>query len=251
MSVAELEPAVHAVTFDLWATLFEGPEAGGAARHRVRATALSTALADHGRAVSRERLDGLMRGDQARFDRIWRDEHRTQTNAERIRLMMEALGAHNIGEAARSTVERAFAESIWAGPPALAAGAVETLQVLQDAGVRLGVVSDTSFTNGALMRQLMARAGVLDFFEVLVFSDEAGVSKPSSVLFEQALVALETDAAHAAHIGDNPYTDILGARGAGMKAVLYRPSSPRDAPTEHQPDAVIQHLDELQAWARL
>ena len=45
-------------------------------------------------------------------------------------------------------------------------------------------------------------------------------------------------------VGDNPYTDILGAHGVGMKTAWVRMDRkyPADAPA---PDYVIDHVEEL------
>jgi len=45
-------------------------------------------------------------------------------------------------------------------------------------------------------------------------------------------------------VGDNPYTDIIGAHGVGMKTAWIRMGrdSPGDAP---HPDFIVDHVEEL------
>jgi ribonucleotide monophosphatase NagD (HAD superfamily) len=50
------------------------------------------------------------------------------------------------------------------------------------------------------------------------------IGKPQSELFRDGLALLECDAGNAIMIGDNPETDGAGARAAGIKFFLIRPS---------------------------
>jgi len=52
------------------------------------------------------------------------------------------------------------------------------------------------------------------------------VGKPSPHLFRRACAALGVEPTQAVMIGDNPATDVLGARRLGMSAVLVQPGSP-------------------------
>jgi putative hydrolase of the HAD superfamily len=53
-----------------------------------------------------------------------------------------------------------------------------------------------------------------------VTSSEARAEKPSRRIFDEALRRARVDAAEAVHVGDQPTTDIDGALGAGLAAVL-------------------------------
>jgi putative hydrolase of the HAD superfamily len=96
------------------------------------------------------------------------------------------------------------------------------LSQLAEAGVRLGVICDIGLTPSTVVRELLAREGVLDFFDSLQFSDEIGVYKPDPGIFRASLRELQAKAAAAAHIGDRRRTDVAGARGLGMTALRYR-----------------------------
>jgi putative hydrolase of the HAD superfamily len=50
----------------------------------------------------------------------------------------------------------------------------------------LGVISDTGITPGRVLRQILERNGLMDFFSVTVFSDETGVAKPQALMFQEA-----------------------------------------------------------------
>ena len=96
-------------------------------------------------------------------------------------------------------------------------GLLEALDRAAEAGVRMGVVSNSE---GQLER-LFARVGLQGRFEVIVDSAIVGISKPDPRIFEIALEAMGvSDPAEATYVGDIPSVDIDGARAAGLSAVL-------------------------------
>ena len=60
--------------------------------------------------------------------------------------------------------------------------------------------------------------------DVLVVSEEAGVSKPDPAIFRIALDALHVGADEAVMVGDSWAADILGAQAAGIRAVWFNPA---------------------------
>ena len=232
-----------AVTFDLWATLLTSPAEGSEARHQQRVEALGSALSARGDEVAAEAISQMMRDEWARYNRVWREEARTMRNAERLEGMLEALGLAPLSLAASRQVCQAFDDSLWAGPPSLVEGGREVLEGLSRGGVRLGVISDTSFSTGRTLRALLEREGVLSYFDAgaLIFSDEVGRSKPHGSLFERALASLDVIAAVGVHVGDNEHTDITGALEAGMTAVRYAPEGAPESAADH----VVERFEEL------
>jgi putative hydrolase of the HAD superfamily len=101
-------------------------------------------------------------------------------------------------------------------------GARRSLARLADAGVRSALVCDTGFSPGDVVRQMLESEGRLEFLELKVFWDEAGVPKPHPRVFESALTFLGEEPAHAVHVGDLRRTDVAGGRGAGMGTVRLR-----------------------------
>jgi 2-haloalkanoic acid dehalogenase type II len=91
------------------------------------------------------------------------------------------------------------------------------LEELQQDRRALAVVSNS--TSEAHVRQLLDRAGILDFFAQVVSSGTEGFAKPSPEIFRRAVQRLGIQPAEALHVGDLPRTDAQGARGAGLFAV--------------------------------
>jgi putative hydrolase of the HAD superfamily len=98
-------------------------------------------------------------------------------------------------------------------------GAVETVERLAAAGVPCALVCDTGLTPGRVVREHLARLGMIPGLRAQLFSDEVGVPKPSPKIFHAALAALGVGAAGAVHVGDLRRTDVAGARALGITSV--------------------------------
>jgi putative hydrolase of the HAD superfamily len=80
---------------------------------------------------------------------------------------------------------------------------------------------------------------------VVVDSKLAGFEKPDPRIFLPALTALGVAAADALYVGDLYEVDVVGARRAGMAAVLLDPAglhASRDVPTAPDVAAVVDRL---------
>ena len=64
-----------------------------------------------------------------------------------------------------------------------------------------------------------------EYFQVLVFSDEVAWAKPNIRIFRHTLGQLGLEPQEAVHVGDDPITDVIGARKTGMKAVWLAPEA--------------------------
>src|SRR5207245_11329665 len=71
------------------------------------------------------------------------------------------------------------------------------------------------------MRQLLTSSGILGYFDSTLFSDEVGHGKPDRRIFVAAAKELGLPINEILQVGDNPQTDVRGAKQAGMKAVLF------------------------------
>ena len=204
-----------AVTFDCWNTLLH--EEDWEEAHRRRADALFHAARETGARIEPEQAS-------AAFDRAWQ---------RHIDLWMEgvASGARQVAEWAMQDL-RALAHG--ASFELLVAhfehashssrvvpldGAVETVERLAAAGVPCALVCDTGLTPGRVVREHLARVGMIPGLRAQLFSDEVGVPKPSERIFHAALGALGVGPEGAVHVGDLRRTDVAGARGVGMMSV--------------------------------
>ena len=100
------------------------------------------------------------------------------------------------------------------------------LDSLRAQGYALGVVSNS---NGMIEQQL-ARVGLGPHFDFVLDSHRVGVEKPHPEIFHLALERAGVSAREALFVGDSYATDICGARGAGLHAVLFDPTGVYDPP---------------------
>jgi HAD superfamily hydrolase (TIGR01549 family) len=91
----------------------------------------------------------------------------------------------------------------------------DTLNSLQVAGVRVGIVSDIHFD----LRPVFAEAGLADLVDCFVLSFEQGVQKPNPQIFRVALDRLNVEPPDALMVGDRASHD-GAAVNLGIPTVL-------------------------------
>ena len=104
-------------------------------------------------------------------------------------------------------------ENLW---ETVAADAFPSLVRFREAGLRLVVVSNA---NGRL-GYVLDRLGLSPHFEHALDSHEVGFEKPDPRLFEVALARAEARPETTLHVGDFYHVDVVGARAAGLHAML-------------------------------
>ncbi|MGA2477486.1 MAG: HAD family hydrolase [Spirochaetia bacterium] len=104
-------------------------------------------------------------------------------------------------------------------------GVRDLLSFLRRLGIRMGVVSNSSFSTATLEREL-DRHGIRHEFAFVISSAEYGVRKPDPIIFEVALARLGIPAESAWFAGDNVEYDVMGARAAGIFPVAFNPRAP-------------------------
>ena len=119
-----------------------------------------------------------------------------------------------------------------------------TLETFKSAGLRIGLVSNTIFTP-AMHDSDLARLGIRECFDHLVYSSAFPHTKPHPAIFQHSLGALGVSADQAIFCGDRIVDDIGGAQGAGMRAVLKAPPDRDESHESIIPDARIHTLREL------
>ena len=123
--------------------------------------------------------------------------------------------------------------------------AVPTLAALRERGLRIGLLSNTHWPR-SFHEHFLERDGLAELIDARLYTSELPYQKPHPDAFATALRAVGVDDPGAAvFVGDRPFDDISGAKGAGMRAVL-RPN-PWAAPYDVEPDAVIETLPDLVA----
>lgn len=84
---------------------------------------------------------------------------------------------------------------------------------------RLAVISNSNGT----VASVLDRLGIGRHFELVVDSHVVGIEKPDPRIFRLALDRLALRADEGIYVGDIYHVDVVGARGAGLDAVLLDP----------------------------
>jgi HAD superfamily hydrolase (TIGR01662 family) len=92
----------------------------------------------------------------------------------------------------------------------------EVLRALRGRGYRLGIVSNWSWN----LRDRVAQVNLEGCFEIVWASAYAGCNKPHPDIFHQALAQMDLSPDRVLYVGDSYRHDVIGARNAGVDAVL-------------------------------
>ena len=126
-------------------------------------------------------------------------------------------------------------------------GLAETLTILRERGLTLGVISNRHQPFGDYLKEL----GISDYFDFSLAAGEVNSWKPDKEIFLHALRLTGMDAQNTIYVGDNYYADVLGARNAGLNPVLIDPDglfeSP-DCPIIQTHSQIIALLERSDPW---
>lgn len=90
----------------------------------------------------------------------------------------------------------------------------------------------------------MKASGLDQYFDLVVTSETTGHKKPDPRIFHHAIESLGTKAENCIMIGDNPNSDILGAKNALIDQVYFNPDGKE---INLKPTYTIAHLKELES----
>ncbi|MBN1320971.1 MAG: HAD family hydrolase [Thermoleophilia bacterium] len=238
-------PAITALTFDLWNTLYAADGGYDTVRPR-RVRALRQILAAGGAHPSEDEMQQTFRSGFDAYMEAWTAGRHYGARDQvlhflgRFEVDPAVLGEEAIGRAVHEIEDASQSASLELLP-----GVRDTIPALAAAGYRLGIISDTSLTPGRILREFLAADGLLDCFSALTFSDETGYPKPDRRMFESTLAQLGAEPRRAAHVGDTPRTDIAGAKAVGMVAIRCAGAADHEEPPEA--DFVIRDHREIAA----
>lgn len=90
------------------------------------------------------------------------------------------------------------------------------LTELKNRGIILGLISNIERD----ILPLLHKTGLQSLLDVVVTSQDAGVNKPHPEIFLKALRRARVKASETIYVGDQYQVDVVGAKKAGMKAIL-------------------------------
>jgi HAD superfamily hydrolase (TIGR01549 family) len=148
------------------------------------------------------------------------EQVRASSDASRARLYFQRVLSH-AGITLSQRTSAALTElcryheqwNLW---ESVAPDAGTALARLRAAGFKLVVVSNANGTLGAHMERL----GLASRFDLVLDSHDEGVEKPDPRFFQIALERSDSRPETTLHAGDLYEVDVVGARAAGLRAVL-------------------------------
>ncbi len=86
----------------------------------------------------------------------------------------------------------------------------------------------------------LKNSGINKYFEKVITSECTGHKKPSEEIFHYSIAETGASYSNSIMIGDNPRTDISGAKNVGMKTVFYDPSGSKKSIADY---TIQSHLE--------
>ena len=124
--------------------------------------------------------------------------------------------------------------------------AVRALKTLRSAGYRTGVVSNFSHR----LPNVLEGLGLAPYLDSVTYSFEAGAEKPHPKIFKTALARAGTTPERVLMVGDSLEADYLGARRAGLHALLLCRGGgvPSPCPAIRSLSELVDRLAPPNAW---
>jgi putative hydrolase of the HAD superfamily len=242
--------SIKAVSFDLWDTLVvdDSDEAvrreRGLRSKRDERRYLTWEALSAREPIPLEQVTLAFDTLDAAFNKVWHDQFVTWSIEERFEVLLRGLG-RELPPAEFDALIAKQSDMEAEIPPRAIDGARDALEELAGR-YRLCIVSDAVFTPGRSLRKILDAHDLESYFEVFVFSDEAGRSKPHRVAFDKAAEGLGVELSEMVHVGDRQHNDVAGPQALGMKAVLFVASRSADR-ENNSADAVCERHADLPA----
>ncbi len=238
-----LRAEVRGITLDLWGTILDDshPPTDTMVYSEQRQKFLLEELRRCGYQTTKEQMQAAYKRAWDYFDELWLRQIAFDAR-DGLREMLKHLRAELPHDSFHRVVD--FFES-YKTPPLPLAGVISAVQNLSKK-YPLALISDTAWTPGRRLREILGEHEMLDCFRTLIFSGEVGHTKPHPSLFERALAGLHLPAPACLHIGDLQRTDVAGAKAAGMRAAwLQRPVYAGKEQEDHHPDVIVASVAQL------
>lgn len=126
-------------------------------------------------------------------------------------------------------------------------GAIQTLEDLKKEDYILHII-----TNGFKEVQYikLEKSGLLEYFDIIVCSEEVGKNKPAPEVFHHALSLAKGEKEQSVMIGDDYLVDVIGAERYGFKGILFDPFSKYKEGTHEWHINALEKIPGLLPWIK-
>lgn len=205
---------------------------------RFATLALRQTLEEHALPVTEESLDIYHRINHD----VWQAFERREITANELRLLRFERFLDAIGEYREPALLSKRYLYLLSQSSLFIDGAREVLDELKQQGFRLFLI-----TNGLkeVQRPRFANAGMEQWFNAIVISDEIGVAKPDRRFFDHAFrEAGHPDKNESLVVGDSLQSDIQGGNNYGVDTAWFNPSGKENL-TDHRPKYEVSSYRQL------
>src|SRR3984957_8017768 len=125
----------------------------------------------------------------------------------------------------------------------------EILPGTREALERIGSDYSTAVISNAdgKIEAVLRRREIADCFKRITDSGIVGLEKPHPAVFQAALLAMQAQAAESLYVGDVYSVDYVGARNAGMQAILFDMAGAYRG----RPEPRVEALEQPEGWLGL
>jgi putative hydrolase of the HAD superfamily len=206
---------VKAITFDCWDTLLDDDVSRGKKRKEYFLRIFS----ENGFSTSENEMNDLFTREAKIFQEYIIEHRKTPDSKMRVKTIVQLANVQLPSSEMDKIAVYSDRIALEYRPPVVP-GIKEALDELKKV-YTLAVICNTGWHSGETVRQLLEGYDFPKYFSHLTFSDGAGIAKPHKQIFEYTLDKIDCRPEDAVHIGDSEYSDIVGAKEANMKAILF------------------------------
>ncbi len=206
---------VKAITFDCWDTLLDDDVSRGKKRKEY----FRRTFSENGFPTGEDEMNELFSREAKIFQEYIIEHRKTPDSTMRVKTIVKLADVQLKSSDVDKTAIYCDRIALEYRPPVVT-GIKQVLEELSRV-YKLAVICNTGWHSGETVRQLLEGYDFPKLFSHLTFSDGAGIAKPHKQIFEYTLDKLDCRAEDAVHIGDSEYSDIVGAKEANMKAILF------------------------------
>ncbi|MCX8037596.1 MAG: HAD family hydrolase [Candidatus Sumerlaeia bacterium] len=213
--------------------------------HPTYPGAFADVARDFGYPVDEARVAAVLDSIERAMETRWREKGDFRCSPEELnrrwralnRAIFEAIGIDGDADRLSIEMERRFdsGEYIRTYPDTL-----PMIEALREEGFRLGVISNG--TPG--VARCLEFAGITERVEFVLVSALVGWEKPAAEIFAMGLQAVGLQPGEVVFVGDHYEADIVGARQAGMQAVLID----REGRASENDCVKVRNLLEFRQW---
>ena len=215
-------PRLNAITFDLWDTLITEVPRKNPSLRQLRIDQLHSELGHLGHKFERRQIERAYALSGEFCDQIW-GRNRDMPVDDHLLFLLTCLDSRlpsKLQGEGLGRIRKIYSETILQMPPILHDDVRSTIEELSKKSYKIGLISNTGRTPGDILRKLLDQMKISQYFDFMTFSNELMIRKPEKGIFIHTLKGLKTIPRLSVHVGDDRDADYMGARRAGMKAIL-------------------------------